>query len=335
MKLSVLFLFCSLGLAQAAESYAQKTKISIEVTAQTVGSVLEQIESQTDFDFFFNNNHVDLNRLVSVSVDDKNVFEVLDIIFSGTNVNYSVLDKKIVLSSKVEETKQQNVTAKGRVVAVNGDPIIGATVLEKGTNNGTITDFDGNFTLNVKSENANLEITYVGYKEEQLKVQVGKTMYITLVEDTEALEEVVVVGYGKQSRAKVTSAISKLDGSKLISDMNVSSFDQALASKMPGVNIQQSSGAPGAGIQIKIRGSNSINYSGQPLIVVDGVPLSSNSSNGTMQGETTGYQYGSNPLSMINPADIESIDVLKDAASAAIYGSRGSNGVIIINVSSI
>ena len=330
MKLSVLFLFCSLGLAQAAESYAQKTKISIEVTAQTVGSVLEQIESQTEFDFFFNNNHVDLNRLVSVSVDDKNVFEVLDAIFSGTNVNYSVLDKKIVLSAKVEETKQQTKSVKGKVVAVNGDPIIGASILEKGTTNGTITDFDGNFTLNVNSENANLEITYVGYKEQQLKVQIGKTMFITLEEDTEALEEVVVVGYGKQSRAKVTSAISKIDGSKLVNDMNVSSFDQALASKMPGVNIQQSSGAPGAGVQIKIRGSNSINYSGQPLIVVDGVPLSANSSNGTMQGESTGYQYNSNPLSMINPADIESIDVLKDAASAAIYGSRGSNGVIII-----
>lgn len=330
MKLSVLFLFCSLGLVQAAESYAQKTKISIEITEQTVGSVLEKIESQTDFDFFFNNKHVDLNRLVSVSVDDKNVFEVLDIIFAGTDVNYSVLDKKIVLTSSTQGTKQESITIKGKVIATNGDPIIGATVLEQGTNNGTVTDMDGNFTLNVKSASASLSISYVGYKDQHLKVQVGGTMFITLAEDTEALEEVVVVGYGKQSRAKVTSAISKLDGSKLVNDMNVSSFDQALASKMPGVNIQQSSGAPGAGVQIKIRGSNSINYSGQPLIVVDGVPLSANSSSATMQGETTGYQYNSNPLSMINPADIESIDVLKDAASAAIYGSRGSNGVIII-----
>ena len=151
MKLSVLFLFCSLGLAQAAESYAQKTKISIEVTEQTVGSILEKIESQTDFDFFFNNKHVDLNRLVSVSVDDKNVFEVLDLIFAGTDVNYSVLDKKIVLTSSAQGTKQESITIKGKVIATNGDPIIGATVLEQGTNNGTVTDMDGNFTLNVKS----------------------------------------------------------------------------------------------------------------------------------------------------------------------------------------
>lgn len=331
MKTSVLLLFFALGLANATGVKAQKAEVAVQTGHYSIQSVLNLIEEQTEYDFFFSNNHINLNRKVSLKSTTKSVADLLEDVFKGTDVTFSMLNNQIILSNRsTDESTQQKQTVKGKVVGADGEPIIGATVMEEGTTNGTITDMDGLFKLEVKSSNNLLRFSYVGYKDKTVKMKVGTELIITLLEDTEMIDEVVVVGYGKQSRAKVTSAISKLEGSKLLQDMNVSSFDQALAGKMPGVNIQQATGAPGSGIHIKIRGNNSINYSSQPLIVVDGVPLSSSSSSADMQGESTGFQYGSNPLSMINPADIESIDVLKDAASAAIYGSRGSNGVIII-----
>lgn len=331
MKTSALFLLCALSLSNASNIQAQKAKVSVAPGAYTVQSILDMIEGQTDYDFFYSNNHINLDRVVHLTDNAKDVNTILTKVFRGTDVTFSVLDKRIILTNVSTTTaKQTSYTVKGKVVGMDGEPIIGATVMEVGTDNGTITDIDGAFQLTIQSSENRIRISYVGYKEMTLKANILSEMIVTMSEDSELIEEVVVVGYGKQSRAKVTSAISKLEGSKLLQDMNVCSFDQALASKMPGVNIQQATGAPGAGIHIKIRGSNSINYSSQPLIVVDGVPLSSSSSSADMQGESTGFQYGSNPLSMINPADIESIDVLKDAASAAIYGSRGSNGVVII-----
>ncbi|MCD8136774.1 MAG: TonB-dependent receptor, partial [Parabacteroides gordonii] len=254
----------------------------------------------------------------------------LDELFKDNNISYKISANTVFLKEKPQSNvvTSQPVQVKGSILDNKGEPIIGASILEKGTTNGTITDIDGNFFLNVSSNQSTLVISYVGYKTQEI-IASKANIQIILHEDSEALEEVVVIGYGTQSRAKITSAISKIDGSKLVGGLAVSSFDQALASKMPGVNIQQANGAPGAGVNIKIRGTNSINYGGHPLVVVDGVPLSNNSFNNTMQGGDQ-YQYNIDPLSSINPADIESIDVLKDAASAAIYGSRGSNGVIMI-----
>ncbi|MCD8267567.1 MAG: carboxypeptidase-like regulatory domain-containing protein, partial [Parabacteroides sp.] len=230
-------------------------------------------------------------------------------------------------------TTSQPIQVKGSILDNKGEPIIGASILEKGTTNGTITDIDGNFFLNVSSNQSTLVISYVGYKTQEI-IANKANIQITLHEDSEALEEVVVIGYGTQSKAKVTGSISKIEGSKLIGSLTVSSFDQALAPKLPGVNIQQATGAPGAGVNIKIRSTSSINFGGHPLIVVDGLPLSNSSFDETLQGKPTiaGFQssYAIDPLSSINPSDIASIDVLKDAASTAIYGSRGSNGVIMI-----
>ena len=181
MRLSILFLFCFWSLAQAEESYAQKTKISIEANNQSVGTILEEIEAQTDFDFFFNNKHVDLERLVSVSVESKDVFNVLEQLFSGTDVGYTVLDKKIILTKEKQIFAQQDVIANGKVVDSDGNPIIGATVLEKGTNNGTVTDIDGFFTLSVKSEDAELEITYIGYKKQSIKMKSNRPLHVVLI----------------------------------------------------------------------------------------------------------------------------------------------------------
>lgn len=213
MRLLVLFLVCSIGLSYAADSYAQKAMISIDVHNQRVEDILKEIEAQSDFDFFFNNKHVDLNRRVSVSADKSNIFSVLKEIFAGTNVKYSVLDKKIILSVEAQSPQQEKkVTVSGTVLDTHGEPVIGASVLEKGVQgNGTITDIDGIFKLSVSSSKAQLDISYIGYQSQTVAVQVGKNLKIILQEDSKQLEEVVVVGYGTQSKKTLTGAVSMVN----------------------------------------------------------------------------------------------------------------------------
>lgn len=309
MKLSVLFLICSLSMTYAAESYAQKTMISLEVRNETVGTVLEKLKKESGFDFFFNNKHVDLKRIVSVSANNNNIFKILDQIFAGTNVKYSVLEKKIILSTEIVQGIQQDITPiSGTIVDTEGNPVIGASIMEKGTSNGTISDLDGHFVLDVTS-NATLQITYIGYASQEIKVSNKKQLNIILEEDTKTLEEVVVVGYGTVKKSNVVGSIAKVS-SEVLEDRPVARVEQALQGQMAGVSVRNTSGAPGSDITINVRGTASINGESTPLYVVDGVPIDN--------------------LSGINPNDIESIDVLKDAASAAIYGSRGSNGVILV-----
>ena len=201
---------------------------------------------------------------------------------------------------------QQSRQATGRVADSQG-PLIGATVMEKGTNNGTVTDFNGNFTLSVKS-GATLVISYVGYESQEVKA--GENLHITLQEDGHIVNEVVVIGYGTQRREAVTGSVANIGGEKL-NQIAASNAAQALQGRVAGVLMTQTNSKPGAEMQIRIRGQRSLTASNDPLIVLDGIPFMGN-------------------LSDINPADIKSMDILKDASATAIYGSRGANGVIII-----
>lgn len=199
MKLSVFLLVCSIGLAQAADSYAQKATVSLEMRNQTVKDVLDEIEEQSDFSFFFNIKHVDLQRRVSVVVDKSDIFKVLETVFAGTDVRYSVVDRKIILSTerpKVQQIKEEKKVT-GVVKDQNGEPIIGANVSVKGTTLGTITGIDGDFVLDVP-ENAVIQVSYIGYVSQELHSGGKSRLDIVLKEDTQALEEVVVVGYGVQ-----------------------------------------------------------------------------------------------------------------------------------------
>ena len=307
MRLSILLLFCFFGIAQASESYAQKTKISIEVTNRTVGDVLNEIESQTDFDFFFNNRHVDLNRVVSVSANEKDIFKVLDQVFAGTDVTYSVLDKKIILSTEAKSS-QKGTTVTGKIVSIDGEPIIGATILVKGTTNGTVTDFDGNFTLPNVSKGEVLVVSYIGYESQEI-VWDGKPLSIKLKEDAKTLSEVVVVGYGSQKKVNVIGSISAVT-SDVLETRATADVSNMLTGQMSGVTIIQNSGNPGADAgTIRVRGVGSFGATPNPLVLVDGLPGS---------------------LSDLTPSEIENISVLKDASSAAIYGSRAANGVILV-----
>jgi len=225
-------------------------------------------------------------------------------------------------------TQAQEVT--GTVSDANG-PLPGASVVVKGTTTGTQSDFDGNYTIAVDGD-ATLVFSYVGFKTTEIAVNNQSTVNVTLQEDAEALEEVVVIGYGTTTVKDATGSVSAVT-SKDFNGGVIASPEQLIQGKTAGVNIQQSSGEPGAGMSINIRGSNSVRANNNPLFVVDGIPLSGE--NTSPSGDTgNGASAVRNPLNFLNPADIESISVLKDASATAIYGSRGSNGVVIITTKS-
>lgn len=214
----------------------------------------------------------------------------------------------MAVSPITQEVLQNSVKITGKVVDVQGEPVIGATVMEKGTTNGIITDVDGNFTLNV-SPNRKLQVSYVGYQTQEITIGSNRTLRITLKEDSELLDEVVVVGYGTMKKSDLTGAVSSVSTQDLMRSGRTDAVG-AMQGALPGVQIQRSNNKPGGEYNILIRGLNTISGSTSPLIVVDGVPGAS--------------------LSNLNPDDIEKIDILKDASSTAIYGSRATNGVVMV-----
>lgn len=329
MRLFVLFFICSIGLSYATDGYAQKAIISIDVHNGRVEDVLQEIEAQSDFSFFFNNRHVDLDRRVSVSANRSNIFSVLQEIFEGTDVSYSVLDRKIILSADNQDVQSdRNVTVTGTVTDATGEPVIGASVVEKGTkSNGTITDMNGNFTLRVTSAEVELEISYIGFHTQKIKAVKGKKISVVLQEDTKVLDEVVVVGYGTQSKKTLTGAVSMMNMDD-IEATTVTTVSHALAGKAVGLKVNLQSAQPGGGSKFRIRGEASTGAGNEPLFVIDGFPVSS----GYTLDSGNIYNAGTtdNVLESLNPDDIESISVLKDAASTAIYGARAGHGVILI-----
>ena len=315
MKLFTLFFACSLGLSHASESYAQTAIVNVEVQNRTVGEILKEIENQSEFDFFFDNTLIDLNRRVSVASRNSDIFKVLEKVFKGTNVKYSVLDKKIVLTTQtdnVQTAQQATFKVTGKIVDETGEGVIGASIVEKGATNGTVTDLDGNFTLAVSSKEVLLEISFVGYRKTVMKAKEGTPVKIVLKEDTEVLDEVVVVAYGTQKKINLTGSVSQVS-EKAFEARPVQNVTQALQGVVPGMNV--SVGANGGMLNstpsISIRGAGTIGSgsTASPLVLIDGV-----------EGN----------MNILNPQDIESISVLKDAASASVYGSRAPFGVILI-----
>ena len=310
-----LFFACligSAGLVQATNTYAQTTTVSLHVENQTVGDVLQQIESKTEFSFFYNNRHVDLNRRVSVSMNETNIFKILDAVFEGTDVVYQVVDNRIVLSKRNETlplVQQSGKRITGTVLDATGMPVIGANVMVKGTTNGTITDMDGNFSLEADN-NATLVISYIGFANQEIKVGNQTNLSIAMKEDAEALDELVVVGYGTQKKVNLTGAVTAVSGEDM-AKRPVTNTTTMLQGQVPGLRIVQGTGQPGAeSVSVKIRGVGTFSGAGaSPLVLINGV---------------TG------DLSSVDPNMIESVSVLKDAASAAIYGARAANGVILI-----
>ena len=323
MKLTCLIVLLGAIQVFAGKTYAQKTNISVNLKNATVETVLQSVEEQTDFYFLYSRSIVDVDRKVELQLKDVKVTELLSSLFAGTEVSYRIDGRQIVLSGVETNTLQQQKAVAGKVTDSTGMPLPGVSVVVKGTTIGTITDFDGNYNLANVPGDATLTFSFVGMKSQDVKIAGKSTINITLEEEAIGIEEVVAIGYGSMKKRDFLGSIASLNAED-IQKTQPTSMDAALQGITSGVTVT-SSGVPGAPVQVKVRGINSISSGTDPLWIVDGIPVTSGTLDQSYNGETN-----QNILSMINPSDIESIQVLKDAAATSIYGSRGSNGVIVV-----
>lgn len=272
MKNTFLALFIFAGTAYATNSYSQNMKVTVVSNSISAEKVISEIESQTDYLFVYDVNNVNLKKKVKVNAHNKPVAEVLDQIFTGTNIAYAMEGKNIMLMKKKEEVvtpQQVDNMVTGIVKDSKGESIIGANIKIKGQTSGTITDFDGRFTLEV-SENSILQVSYIGYITQEIKVGTQKNLTITLKEDTETLDEVVVVGYGSQRKINLTGSVASVSNKEL-QNRPITAVSTAIQGLMPGVTITSSDGQPGAdGASIRVRGQGTLNNA-DPYILVDGV----------------------------------------------------------------
>lgn len=309
MRISTFLLMVCVFCSYAGNAHSQNAKVSIRMNNVKLDKILNEIENQTDYLFIYN-NQVDINKITSVKVKNEAVAQVLDRILSGTGINNELEGTHIILTTEAIKdlhAQQQAKTVTGTVTDVSGEPIIGANIRIKGTTTGTITDIDGNFSIKAEPQSV-IEVSYIGYLTQETVINNQKSIRFLLKEDTKTLDEVVVIGYGVQKKADLTGSVANINTEKLNTQSNAN-IGQALQGKIAGVDIVSQGGAPGSGTRIMVRGIGTLNNA-SPLYIVDGMYM--------------------NSIDHINPNDIASIDVLKDASSAAIYGSRAANGVIIV-----
>lgn len=308
---------------------AQSQKVSLDLKNERVEKVLASIKSQTGMSLVFSDQLVDVNRKVTMQLKDVTLKEALTRLLSGTNLTFEIRNNKIYFIEKkaVSQPGSRKKRVTGVVKDVMGEPLIGANVVEKGrSTNGVITDFNGKFTLEV-DESASLVVSYIGYLAQDIPTKGKGDFHIILKEDTNTLDEVVVTGYGDFKKATYTGSASVLTTEKLEA-LPVVSVGQMIESNIPGISVVAgTSSQPGAKTTLRVRGVASMNASTEPLYVLDGVPIPSyDLSNFTSMSEAGGMGF----IETLNPADIESITVLKDAASASLYGAKGANGVVLI-----
>lgn len=323
MRLSVVFCLFTIFCASAKMSYSQVAEISLSLYNVTVGQALDEVKRQSGYSFWYKNDEVNLHDKVSVIASKQDINQILHQILDNQKLSYTIDEKHIIIyKSNVPVIAQQKKKITGVVIDSNGDAIIGANIVEKGTTNGTVTDLDGKFSLEVQDK-ATLLVSYIGFNSQEVSTSKQAHLTISMKDDTQALDEVVVVGYGTMKKSDLTGSVTSLKSETIALGFSQSP-DVALRGKTAGVQIINNSGQPGAGAIVRIRGNSSILGSNDPLYVVDGVPLDGGGSADGLQG------VGVSPLTTINPSDIESMEVLKDASATAIYGSRGANGVVMI-----
>jgi len=314
MRISVL-LFLTFNLT-VANSFSQN-KVTLKVQNANVSQVLDEIEAKTDYMFIYQLDVYDFNKMISLNVKNEPIKSVLDMIFEN-QLEYEVIDNKVLLKPKekiptkentiLEEIEVQKRTINGNVSDSEGNPLPGAAIQEVGTQNGTTTDFDGNFSIEIENDNAELQFSFIGFKSQIVNVGSSDTINVTLLADASSLDEIVVTGYGTQLLRNITGSVSTID-SEVIENRSLTSAGAALSGTTAGVFVSQNSGEAGQDeISIRIRGVSTLNNSA-PLVIIDGI-----------EGD----------INLLNPNDIESISILKDAASGAIYGSRASNGVVVV-----
>ncbi len=330
MRISLILLFSVILQLSAENGYAQRTRIPISINNASIEQVLNKIEESSDFVFLYNDKTIQTDRIVTVRNKNGKITDILNEIFRGTNIVYTVIDKQIILSTNKLNVVSQNpgFQLKGIVKDAKGEPLIGVNVKVKGAGNGTITDFDGKFVLQVAKGDI-LEISYVGYTPQSIKVSGEKLLDIVLNEDTKVLNEVVVTALGiKREQKALSYNVQQIKADELttVKDAN---FMNSLAGKVAGVEIN--SGATGAGgaTRVVMRGMKSITKDNNALYVIDGVPMFNTGSSG---GEgPMGDMGGTDAVADLNPDDIESINMMTGPSAAALYGSAAANGVVLIN----
>jgi len=316
--LTVSIILLSITQLFADEGYAQTARINLDVSNKPIKEVLSEIQEQSEFYFMFNSKIVDVERKVDIHVKNELVSQVLTLLFSGTDITFTIVDRQIVLSSISKSSVPQPPTKKitGKVTDEKGVSIPGATVMVPGTTTGVTTDVNGQFTLVVPDDTKTLFVSCIGMESKTIEIGAQTTLVIVLQTAAINLDEVVVIGYGTQKKKDLTGSYATVN-TKDMNKTTLTNVEGLISNKLPGVQMTPFSGKPGAGSSILIRGGASLNASNDPLIVIDGVAVE-------------GWNSGPGMLSQLNPNDIESFTVLKDASASAIYGSRASNGVIII-----
>ncbi|SIR11163.1 TonB-dependent receptor [Maribacter ulvicola] len=324
MKLTTLFLILVLFRIQA-NTYSQNTKITLDLESVGVMKVFKEIEAKSEFKFLGNQDVIDKERLVSIHVKNQRIEKILTNLFQGTHITFKTIDRQIILKKekpKIElkdppihnsaKQKQQH-TISGTVVDIDGTPLPGANILEKGTTNGTQADFDGNFSLAVSNEEAILTISYIGFAAKEVAIKNQKNLNVVLQESADGLDEVVVVGYGTEIKRNLTSAVASVSTEEL-QDIPATSLSNAIAGRLAGVSISSAGGRPGTTAGISIRGATTgpLQGSSAPLYVIDNVIATKEL------------------FDLLGVNEVESVSVLKDAAASAVYGARASNGVILV-----
>lgn len=325
--LSLLLLF---GGWASLPMYAQKA-VTLNLTNQPFSTFIKQVEQQTDYKFFFEEQSVDVDRLVNVKAQNQDIKVVLDKVLGGTNLTYTIANKKILLKKHESQKPQKGKTLpheiSGNVIGEDGSPMIGVSIQVKGKAVGTVTNIDGNYRLVLPNNSDAIVVTYVGYVPQEILLKNNNWQRIVLKEDANMLDAVVVVGYGTVKKRDLTGAISTVKADEM-GLTGVSSIGHALEGKAAGLYVRQNSAQPGGGLDILVRGAGSINANNDPLYIVDGFPIAKldqiASSDRKMDPGTQGV------LNFLNPNDVESIEVLKDASATSIYGARAANGVVII-----
>ena len=316
MRITAIFIL-GVSLHVSANSFSQSVTISAKKI--TIEKVFRLIEQQTDFSFLWNESVLDKSRVISIDVKDAPLPTVLDICLRGMPLSYRIMDRVVLIQltrvirieDSIRSALHPNADVHGKILNENGEPLVGATVAVKGTTITALTDDHGNFHINTGEQvNPILQVSFVGYLVEEYTLRGRDNFTIKLRQDIRSLGDVVVVGYGEQRKRDVTGAISTVKAEE-IAKRPITRVEQALQGTTPGVAVQSANGMPGTPLSVRIRGVNSITGSNEPLYVIDGY-------------------IGAN-LTSINPSDIESLEILKDASATAIYGSRASNGVVIIS----
>ncbi len=331
MKLTILLIFLSVFSVNASV-YSQQTLISLKMENATVSELLKEIQKQTEFQFFFNDELVNSQERVNIDMANKTVEDILDEAFSNTNITYQIVDKTIFISEaeKNEMKIAEAIEIKGKVTDVNGNPLPGTTILEKGTLNGVTTDANGNYTLTVSGTKSVIIISYLGFASQEVIIGNQTIINIVLKESSESLKEVVITGYQIKDKRETSSSVVTINTEKLPS-IGSSSIETMLQGHAEGLSVINTSAAPGAAPRVRVRGTATISGNAEPVWVIDGVMLENSVPVTPAELNDPEFMESFNSaIGGISANDIETITILKDASATAIYGTRAANGVIVV-----